>query len=30
MKFITYNKFDLPPVIAVVVWKGRVVDVGFS
>ena len=28
MKFLYTNKLDLPPVIAVEVWKDRVFDVG--
>jgi len=30
MKFIHNNKLYLPPVIAVEVWKCRLVDVGVS
>jgi hypothetical protein len=30
MKFIYINKLDLLPIIAVEVWKGRLVDLGVS
>jgi hypothetical protein len=30
MKLIYTNKLDLPPVIGVEVWKGRLIDVGVS
>jgi len=30
MRFIYTSKLDLPPIIAVEIWKGRLVDVGVT
>ena len=29
-ELIYNNKLDLPPILALVVWKGKLVDVGVS